>query len=264
MSAAPGLLQLQRQMSAHVLLGDATIQAQIAGDASADSARRLGVYHDAYRLRLIEVLGNDFPVLKAQLGTEAFDALAADYLAAHPSRRPSVRHFGGAFSEWLREQSAQPPQCSELAAFEWAQGEVFDAADADVVLLADIAALAPQAWPELRLQLQPAARWLSLHGNAPALVAAHAADKALPEAFHSAQATSWLLWRCGFDVHWRSLAADEAAALQSARRGACFAELCEALAPWHAEAELPMRAASLLKLWICDELVAGLITTEET
>jgi hypothetical protein len=266
MSDTPNLLQLQRQMQARVLHGDDALLAHIANHPTADVARRSRVYEDAYRLRLIEVLGNDFPVLKACLGVTTFDDLAGRYLADHPSRYFSVRYVGTNFSSWLNKHAAQ--RCAayqplaglhwaELAAFEWAQGEVFDAADSDVVVPGDIAGVPSEAWPGLRLQLQPAIRWVSLHGNAPAFVSAHNKGTSLPEISRREQAIPWLLWRRGLDVYWRSLEADEHAALGVAREHATFGEICESLCAWHPDDAVALRAASLLKRWISDELIAG-------
>jgi hypothetical protein len=256
--SAPTLLEIQRRMQAFVLHGEDEISSSVEGGVIADKERRLRIYADAYRLRLVEVLGNDFPVLKACIGESIFDTWATEYLAAHPSRYVSVRHVGNAFSDWLNSQSKAGVAAAELAAFEWAQGEAFDSADADVVVLGDVAGIAPEAWSALKLQVHPATRWLSLRSNAPACVVAHDNDRPFPDAIVSDQPAEWLLWRRGMSVHWRSLPADEAAALAAVRAGANFGEICEFLRPWHEEELLALRAASLLKLWISDELIAAL------
>lgn len=258
MNAPLPLAQIQRQLQARLLSGDAAIAVQVAGDAIASTQRRLRVYEDAYRQRLIEVLGKDYPVLKTVAGAEAFADLAAGYLAEHPSQHYSVRHFGAALPAWLRARAAVDPIWVELAEFEWTQIEVFDAANADVVVLDDIGGLPPEAWPDLRLQLQPAARGLSLRSNAAALVAAHAQGSALPAGLLQPSAIPWLFWRRGFDVHWRPIDADESAALDAIRRGADFGELCLCLSEWQPADTVALRAASLLKRWIGDELLAGL------
>ena len=76
------LIAIQDAMQDWLLQRDAGLAALVdAGDAT----HRLRIYADAYRLRLVEVLGNDFPATKAALGDAGFDALAADYLQAHPA-----------------------------------------------------------------------------------------------------------------------------------------------------------------------------------
>lgn len=246
----------QHRLQAWLLHGDAAIAGAVQGE---DRAPRLRIYADAYRLRLIEVLGNDFPVLRAWLGEDGFAASAAGYLDAYPSTQPSVRHFGRHFANWLQTQGDAAPGCAELARFEWAQGEVFDAADAPAASLAAVAALPAAAWPHLRLHLQPALRLLPLCGNAPALAAAHAAGEPLPAYATNDGDMHWLLWRCDFDVHWRRLPDDEADALQAVQRGARFGQLCLHLAQAHGDAAA-LRAAGLLKRWLADGIVAALAT----
>ena len=70
------LAATQAAMQAWLLQGEPGIAMSVDGDAA---AQRLRIYADAYRLRLLEVLGNDFPICKTVLGDEAFDALAAHF-----------------------------------------------------------------------------------------------------------------------------------------------------------------------------------------
>lgn len=257
--AAPALADWQAQWTATLLHG-AAAPALAARDAS-DAQVRARVYAEAYRLRLIEVLGRDYPVLQAVLGASAFAALGRDYLAAHPSDRPSLRDFGRHLPRWLRRAPGLAParraELAELAAFEWAQGEVFDAADADVALLADLADIEPARWAALPLRLRPSTRLLRLRGNAPAQVLAHAQQQQpLLAPQRAAAARLWLLWRRGREVHWRALDDDEAAVLPALRGGCRFGALCEGLAGVTAQADVALRAASLLKRWLDDELLA--------
>lgn len=262
---APARLVLQQQaMQAWLLHGDRAVAAHVEATQvrEQDLQARLRIYRDGYALRLIEILGNDFPVSKALLGEDDFDALAARYLQAHPSSQPSVRHFGASFAIWLDAHSGVDVGVVELARFEWAQGEVFDAADANAVTMTDIAAWPAQDWPVLQLSLAPHLRILALCGNAAAQVGTHAVDGAVP-ACHIGAPAHWLLWRHDFDVHWRKLDDDEAGALRAVTDGITFAALCMQLAQVHGDAGA-LRAASLLKQWIGDGLVAALHVTPTT
>ncbi|WP_163367521.1 HvfC/BufC N-terminal domain-containing protein, partial [Klebsiella aerogenes] len=66
-----------------------------------DAGPGLQVYRHAYRARLAEALADNYTVLARALGDEAFDALAQAYLAAHPSRHPSIRWFGAALADFM-------------------------------------------------------------------------------------------------------------------------------------------------------------------
>ena len=245
------LAATQATMHGWLLHGDPAIAAQVQGP---QVEQRLRIYGDAYRLRLLEVLGNDFPVTKAVLGEDGFDAVAFDYVQAHPSTHPSLRHFGHAFADGLQQRATRPRRLHELARFEWMQGEVFDAADADALTLDAIASLPADAWPMLRLHLQPSVRVLTLACNAPALVEAHAREHALPT-LRDAPTADWLLWRSDGDVHWRRLDADEADLLRAVADGESFGQLCERAGAFHSD-QGPLRAASLLKRWLADGLLA--------
>ena len=104
----------------------------------------------------------------------------------------------------------------------------------------------------LRLHLQPSVRMLALPCNAATLVDAHARGEPLP-ALHDAPATDWLLWRRDGDVHWRRLDADETALLHAVTDGECFGQLCERASAFHPD-DGPLRAASLLKRWLANDL----------
>lgn len=220
---------------------------------------RLRLYADAYRLRLAEALGNDFPALRAHLGEDVFAALAEAYLHAHPSTHKSLRWFGREFPDWLRQRDALAAQ---LARFEWLQGEAFDAADAPPSTLQALTALPPHAWPNLRLSLQPALRLLRAPASVPVLVDAFNRDEVLPP-LRDEDAADWRLWRRELQVHWHRLDADEAALLRLAQTGADFAQLCEALQPFHDENQIPARAIGLLKRWLEDGLIAAIDTCGE-
>ena len=243
MSALPATLD---GLQERILRGDGTNLLRVRG---ADAAQRLRIYSDAYRLRLVDVLGNDFPATRDALGEDRFAAFAERYLAAHPSVRPSVRHAGSHFADWLEAQAEAPSGLHELARFEWLQWAAFDADDAPALEVADVAALPADEWPALRLRLHPSARLLdtvrlAIHDGIPTLAEAD-------------EPMRWLLWRdADGDACWRSLEADEAGALHAVLDSACFGEVCETLSTPHGDAGA-LRAASLLKRWLADGLIAA-------
>lgn len=252
MLAEDALVATLDAMQDWLLQGDERIAA-FADESSI--AHRLRIYADAYRLRLLEVLGDDFPIAKAMLGNDAFDALAAGYLRTHPSTRPSARHLGHAFADWLATRRDLPCGLHELVRFEWTQGECFDAEDAPALGIGDIASLPAEAWAGLRLRLHPATRLLALACNAAEIIEAHAAGLPLPEP-RAGAASACLLWRSDGDVHWRRLDDDEASALRAIAGDGSFARLCERMNDLHGD-DGALRAASLLKRWLADGLLAA-------
>ena len=70
---------------------------------------RLEIYQHAYRARLIDALVDNYPALHRALGDEAFEDLAAAYIAARPSRYRSIRWFGDGLADFVAEERERLP-----------------------------------------------------------------------------------------------------------------------------------------------------------
>ena len=249
------LVALQERFQAYVQRHDGDVAEFVVADARADAAQRIDVYAHAYRLRLIEVLTNDYPALVAVAGAEQFERIARAYIDAHPSRHPSVRWFGRHLRMFLRAHEHAQSLHAELAAFEWAQGEAFDAGDAPILTLEDVARIPPVQWPHMSFEPHPSLRRLELTWNVPATVQAVEDETPLP-APAQGDVRGWVIWRRDLVVRWRSLAIDEAAALDAVRRGTPFGSVCEQLCEHVDPEEAGPHAASLLKRWLADGLLS--------
>ena len=255
------LRNLQYRFQDYLLGLSEEIEKDIVSSSEALAEHRLGTYYNAYRIRLIDCLAIDYSALQKYLGEQAFENLSLDYLNAHPSTHPSVRWFGKDLGEYLRSCYTHKDRdfLSELANFEWAQGLVFDEANASsIVSIEDMAQIPQQAWPSIQIHFIAAMRCLDLYWNVcPYWVALDKSEKP-PQKQPSEYPLRWLVWRKGPDPHWRSLEVHEAWALQAAQNGANFAELCEGLCEWISENEVALIAAGFLKQWISDELIVGI------
>lgn len=260
---APALLDLQRRMQASVIAqGDTSnIEPDITTPCGITAAQRIGVYVDAYRLRLIEILADDYSALSTWLGEHEFARVAKAYIAAHPSDTRSVRWFGRHLGAFLQDHEADRPLLAELARFEWAQGIAFDAGDAEPVSMQQMAAIPPDRWPQLTFQLDPSVQRLGLHYNVAELFPALVSDQPCPEVRVETVPVCWLIWRRDLKVRWRKLAKDEAAGLDAIAGEADFGRLCEVLCESGGmdETEAPQYAASMLKRWLSDGLIAGVL-----
>ncbi|HEU5398217.1 MAG TPA: DNA-binding domain-containing protein [Gammaproteobacteria bacterium] len=252
------LRKLEGDFQDCLLQNSLDMHGQVVSDALAGAEERVRVYVEAYRLRLLEVLQDNYTGLQALLGAEQFDAMGRAYIDARPSTHPSVRWFSRHLEGFLRETAPyrEHPYLAEMAAFEWAQGLVFDAADEPAAGLDALAAVTPEAWAGLRFSLHPAPRLLALHWNVPQVWQALEAGEA-PELRSGDAAAAWLLWRAELMSHWRSLGEDEAWALEALREGRDFGELCEGLCRWHAPEAVALQAASFLKRWLTDGLISA-------
>lgn len=242
--------------------GEATaLRARVLDTAKADRDTLLAVYRDAYALRLIEALTTDFPGLLAMAGPADFDLMARAYIAAHPSTHPSVRWFGRDLADFLARTppfSATPAAC-DMSRFEWALGEAFDAADAEPLTFEQLAAAPADAWESLRLSFVPSLRRVTLTHRAPqAFQRRDAVEPGELDVPLEQRAVDWLIWRpaADADAQFRSMAQDEAAALDSMRNGATFPGMCAVLAEHVASGDAAaVRAAGLLRAWIEARLI---------
>lgn len=248
------LAAFQRALAAHIRHGAGVPSHLIADGPTFPAARRLAVYHDAYRLRLVEALGEDFPLLRALLGEAAFGRLALRYLAACPSRSHTLRDLGRGLAGFL----ARRPALRATAAFEWALLDAFDAADAPTLAAVDLAAVPPRDFARLRLALAPGVQVLRLRWNVlqPWRALQEGATVAAPPRLDAP--VDCLVWRRDERVYFRTLPADEAALLKALLKGRSFAAACDALARVGDSPEAGRRAAELLSTWLADTLLVAL------
>jgi hypothetical protein len=245
------LRRLQRDLQ-NYMLGEASgIEAAIVEAPPLPVAARLGIYHNAYRVRLIDALDDTYPVLHAVLGDDMFIAMGEEFVASHPSVHRSIRWYGRELSEFLGLYLpyAEQPILAELALLEWTLSEVFDAADAQPKPRAAFSAIDPSQWSELKFEFHPSLRRLHFRWNTAAVWQAMSREEAPPDPACAEHPVPWLLWRQNLQNYFRSMTADEAVALDTALRGANFGEICESLAVWLPDDEIPLRAASLLGAW---------------
>lgn len=253
------LERLQYEFQSFVLDGTADIERRVLGTGRFAVATRLSIYSDAYRSRLAEALESNYPMLAKLLGHQQFQDLARAYTERHRSGHFSIRWYGEQLPALLGSMDPYrgKPLLAELAEWEWSMTLAFDAADGRVTRPEALAGFAPAQWAQLRFELHPSARIVSLLTNAPAVWRALNHDEAPPESVLEASRRDWLIWRRGLDTLFRSLELPESRALRVLAGGESFGSLCEALALEIGEDSAPSEAAKLLSRWLQDELLTG-------
>jgi len=224
------------------------------------AAERFGIYRDAYRLRLAEFLSNDYPVLRAVLGDESFNALARAYIDATPSPYRNARWYGRGLPDFM--QANAPWQntraVGDLGLFERALADAFDAADSDAIDVSALACIAEEDQPRLRFTFQAGLALLNL---AKGVAAAHQAVTGDFEVDppSSTEEETIVVWRDrAQQAFYRVLEEDEALALDCASMGGTFAEICGLLSLRMDEEAAANHAAVFLIQWFTDGLIASI------
>jgi hypothetical protein len=253
------LADIQEAFQRFLLAADSEIQSHVIGTERVCVETRLGIYADGYRSRLIEVLESSYPVLANLLGEADFHTLAAQYVATHESTFFSVRYYGHELADFLAADAeyAKAPLLAELAQWEWAMADAFDAADAEPIDSGAFAQLAPEDWAELRFEWSPSVQLLALEWNVPELWKAVTEDMERPEPSLSPQPASWLIWRRELQIFFRPVAAEEAAVIAASRAGQSFGELCVLLCEHLDESEASLHAAGFLRGWVQSGLIVN-------
>lgn len=257
-SAAPtDLLDQQRAFTALLLADEAPATTPLLR-AVKGQPPRVGVYHHAYRARLIEALRSNLPILHRVLGDDDFAELALAYLAEQPSRQPSIRWFGDSLPAWLatHPEALPHPALVDLAAMEWALGCSFDAADATPLQFADLAAMPPEQWPDARFAAHPSVHLLALQWAVEPIWQTLTNDEEAATDEPEALDHRLLIWRQGLETRWRSLQQDEATVLSTCLAGESFATLCELAADTQGD-NAPAWVASALRRWVDDGLLVS-------
>ena len=253
-SNAGSLADLQRAFQDYVLASSDSFTDQVRDTSKADGVTLLDVYRDGYALRLIEVLTIDFPGVLAMAGPADFDTMARAYIAAHPSRHPSVRWFGRKLADFL----AAKPALAEMARFEWGLGEAFDSIDAEPIAAETIMGVPPEAWETIAFAPIPSLQRLAFtHDVPPSWQRREEVEPGTLEVAALETPLPWVIWRPERVSNFRSLEQDEAAMLSAMIEGQPFPALCEALLPYVEEDQAAARAAGLLRAWVEEGMIGS-------
>jgi hypothetical protein len=246
---------LARQQSGFqqgILAGDDTILADIFDSPREKRETLFGVYRYAYGSRLVDAMRNDHELLHRYLGDEMFDEMGHAYVKARPSQHPNLRWFSQGLPDFLK--SAEPycdhPVLSDLAALEKALNDAFDASDAPVMALQDMARFVPEVWNDLKFEPHPSTCRIDLATNAAAIWLALKKEETPPDAASLDEPARLLVWRQDATPMFRELATEEAMMWDEAASGIPFGVLCEMLATYDDPDGAAARGAGYLHGWI--------------
>ena len=246
---------LQSQFQDYLMNGSSQMLENVEDCPRFGADKRLKVYFDAYRLRLLEILKLDFEKTHTLLGDEHFENAFHLYISAHPSTHFSVRYFGQHFPEFLKTTAPfnAHPILSEMAYFEWLLSYTLDAEDAKPVHHDALAKLSPEEWPTLRFKFHPSVISHVFEWNTAALW--QLIDKEEPPQAPEKQATPirWIFWRKGIKCYYHSCNEIENKLFSAISENQDFSQICENLLEILPEDEIPLKTAQILNQWIQEE-----------
>jgi hypothetical protein len=248
--------------------GDAPLIAQLR-ESRRGAARDelLHVYQSGYRVRLESFLHEDYPGLRALLGEERFETLIGDYVSANPPKDRNARWYTTGLPDYIRAhpQWREDGRVLSMALFERAIVDAFDAPNAEPLTIQALAGFPAEQSPRLVFGFHPSLFVLQL---APGTFAAYQAmngesresDEDAPEAQERGGGEEFeaaAVWRCDEESVFRELDSDEYLALNEARAGRAFGDICQMAAFQQAGDIEPERLAQFLASWFEDGMVTG-------
>ncbi|MEZ5800822.1 MAG: DNA-binding domain-containing protein [Nitratireductor sp.] len=161
------LSELQARMQADILTRSTGIVPRLKVPSGTDAAKRLGVYQDAYKLRLIDMLATYHPVLLTYMGDAAFNTMANAYFDQFPSSHANARNVARRLPNFLQAATDYHhiAALAEIASLERAIEDVFDAPDTHLASLADLQHVDPQSVETMQIVLAPAMEIVSFTSN---------------------------------------------------------------------------------------------------
>jgi hypothetical protein len=267
------LAEFQSLFQARLLAGpgadDAPLIAQLRESRrGAGRDELLGVYQSGYRVRLESFFHEDYPGLRALLGDERFEALIGDYVTANPSRDRNARWYTTGLPDFIRDRPEWDAdgRAVSMALFERAIVDAFDAPDAEPLTIQALAAFAPEESPRLVFAFHPSLFLLQMTRGAFAVYQAMNGEGAdeddAGEGRTDAAFEAVAVWRCNEESVFRALEPDEYLALNEARAGRAFGDICQMAAFQQAGEIEPERLAQFLASWFEDGMITGVALQE--
>lgn len=250
------LAGLQQAMGSYILTGTlAPIAAQVNAHGALSAEQRLHIYHNAYRMRLLEVLQDHFAQTHAYLGDAFFEAEALAYVEAHPPEADNLRHYGQQWPQWIAQRYPNDLDMADLSRLEWALRTAFDAADTPVATWDSLATLTPDDWGRIGFQLAAGTQVLHLDYAVLPLWQALVSGQ-VPEAV-AHHAHNILIWRRDGQPHFKSLSTAEATVLRALLADLSFEQACAQVSHEHPEVDVSPLAGAWLHTWVADALLAA-------
>lgn len=210
------LERTQKAIQAYIQSGTLLATDCVSVPENESVASRLQIYRNAYFLRVIDQLENQYPTLASALGKPAFGKLVHDYITAHPSRYYNIREIGRALPLFMQKIGDFSHVLIEIARVEAALSLVLTADAEDRLTITILQDLPIDDGGNYRFQLIKAHQLLSITPEGGAYFNLALAARA-----------DLLIWQRQNKAFYHLLSEKEALIINYFRQGLDFAEVCE-------------------------------------
>lgn len=244
------LRKLQEDFLTYLTGNTTAIVENVIDQGKIDRQTRLGIYQNAYNVRLKNCIEIDHPMLGLYLGDDLFDLMVTGYIQQHPSRYPSLRQYCNHLPDYLRrnEPFKSYPIIAEIAEFERRLIDAFDAADSCRATETELQSLPAESWPEMKLAFHPSVRVFEAHWNSVECWQALKNEMTPPEA--RKEEVWWIIWRNRERLtQYRSLAVDGFVLYQCFKDHYTFSDACELLREHLPENQISLASVNHLQSW---------------
>jgi hypothetical protein len=127
------------------------------------ASERIQIYRNNLFISLTNALQAIYPSIRRLVGEGFFKYLANSYIRAHPSQSGNLHDFGQELAPFIArfEPAATVPYLADVAQLEWAQHEVFHAAEHPPLDLQRLSAVPDELRTELRFCFHPASKLIA-------------------------------------------------------------------------------------------------------
>lgn len=226
------LAETQTHMQNAIMLGarfDSEPDSWIRAKENFAPAEQLGVYVNAYRYRLNDVVAEDYPVLQHYLGEKPFNALVWDFVNTEQPEHFNVGRFALKFPGFVAARLADDRFAHELCELETAVAQMTDPLETEALQASHLEGMTPERLMQSRLYPRAALKLMAfsypINTYYRAVMEGASPDKPRRKKSH-------LVVFRHEDVVWRmDLEKDEYALLQSLFGGLTVGEALDGVSP---------------------------------
>jgi hypothetical protein len=242
------LAKLQLQFQNQILGVDSDVINLIQSTHSLSAKTRVMIYANSYYAKMVDILRDQFPLLKRYMGEQRFTKMAQEYVDKYPSKFYSLRWYGDKIPQFIKQYNQ--PILVELAKFEWADNILYDAPDNQIIDKNDFAQIPQDKWGNMTFEFQ---NNLALHKyryDIPTLWQHLTHQQKLAKTYLNKEMCYVLFWRRNRKTQHKKLSKNDFTILHLALSGATFTALCDQIITFTSLTEFPNVIATTINTWI--------------